>query len=168
VTDARFAPVAATALLALVAGCGEDGRANPCASAAPYLLVDTAEHRLLACEGRRLALTFGVRFGTGGVGKTREGDGKVPLGEYPLGQPRPSSKYGTFIAIGYPTPAQQKQGLTGSAVGLHGPDRRLTWLGPVNNWFDTTDGCVGLATDADMNRLAAWVSASRANAILLR
>jgi murein L,D-transpeptidase YafK len=27
-------------------------------------------------------------LGRGGVGKTREGDGKTPIGVYPLGEPR--------------------------------------------------------------------------------
>jgi murein L,D-transpeptidase YafK len=70
-----------------------------------------------------------LRIGHGGVGKTKAGDGKTPAGTYTLGQPRPSSKYGLFIPIGYPTVEQRKQGMTGGAVGVHGLDRRVKWLG---------------------------------------
>jgi murein L,D-transpeptidase YafK len=159
---------AAIAALVLVPSCGEHGHVEPCGGDAPHLLVDTAAHRLWACEGDRAAVTFGVRLGKGGVGKTREGDGKVPLGEYPLGKPRASAKYGTFIEIGYPTAEQRREGYTGGAVGVHGPERRLTWLGRVNNWLDTTDGCIGLATDSEMKRIADWITASNAKRILLR
>ena len=101
--------------------------------------------------------TFGVRLGKHGVGKRREGDGKVPIGRYPLGAPRHSDKYGLFIPIQYPTPAQRKAGYSGGSVGVHGPHRRVRWLGRLTNLFDTTDGCVGIATDDDMKAIADWV-----------
>lgn len=101
--------------------------------------------------------TFGVRLGKHGVGKRKEGDGKVPAGRYPLGAPRHSDKYGLFIPIQYPTPAQRKAGYSGGSVGVHGPHRRVKWLGRLTNLFDTTDGCVGIATDDDMKAIADWV-----------
>lgn len=155
-------------ILLLIAACADEGTPSPCSDSDPHLVVETAEHQLWLCQNGRPSMTYGIRLGTGGVGKTKEGDGKVPLGEYSLGRPRPSSKYGTFIEIGYPTDEQRGKGYTGSAVGVHGPDRRLLWLGRANNWFDTTDGCVGLATDPEMQRLSEWVTSSGARRILLR
>jgi L,D-peptidoglycan transpeptidase YkuD (ErfK/YbiS/YcfS/YnhG family) len=156
------------AVLCVIHACGDGADANPCAGPDPHVVVDTVAHQLWVCRDGQPNLTYGIRLGIGGVGKTKEGDGKVPLGEYSLGRPRQSSKYGTFVEIGYPTHVQRSKGYTGSAVGVHGPDRRLMWLGRANNWFDTTDGCVGLATDAEMKRLSDWVTSSGARRILLQ
>jgi hypothetical protein len=164
----RYVLVLAALVLCLVHACPDTAAPNPCSGAEPHLVVDTSEHRLSLCKDGRPKRTYDVRLGIGGVGKTKEGDGKVPLGDYSLARPRPSSKYGTFIQIGYPTAYQRSQGYTGNSVGLHGPDRRLTWLGRANNWLDTTDGCIGLATDAEMERLAEWVGSSGARRIVLR
>lgn len=109
------------------------------------------------CENGNAHKTYPVRLGIGGIGKTREGDQKTPLGTYVLSAPRASAKYGLFIQIGYPTEAQRKHGFTGSSIGVHGPGREFTWLGRAINLFDTTNGCVGIATDAEMQAIAQWV-----------
>jgi L,D-peptidoglycan transpeptidase YkuD (ErfK/YbiS/YcfS/YnhG family) len=132
------------------------------------LVVDTDAHRLSLCASGASIETFSVRLGRNGVGKAREGDGKTPYGRYPLADPRASTAYGTFIPIGYPTDAQHREGYTGSAVGVHGPHRRMLWAGQLVNVFDTTDGCIGIATDAEMTRLAAWVRRTRVVEIVLR
>jgi hypothetical protein len=138
-----------------------------CAGRGAHLEVDTAAHTLFLCAGAKEERAFGVRL-SGGTGKTREGDDKVPLGVYPLGAPRRSKSYGTFIPIGYPTPAQQRAGYTGGAVGVHGPDRRVRWLGRMTNLLDTTSGCVGIATDEEMAVIVVWLRKTGAARIELR
>jgi len=125
------------------------------------LVVDAKAHVLLLCEGGHPNDRFIVRLGSRGLGKSREGDKKTPLGTYPLDPPRPSPSFGTFIPIGYPTESQRRLGFTGSAVGIHGPHRRMRWAGSLTNLFDTTDGCIGVATDEEMARVAAWVRSRR-------
>jgi murein L,D-transpeptidase YafK len=132
------------------------------------IVVDTGAHRLSLCEGGKTTATYSVRIGKKGTGKTREGDGKTPLGRYPIGAAHPSAAYGQFMPIGYPTAEQRRQGYTGSAVGVHGPDRRLTWAGRLVNAFDTTDGCVGIATDEEMSAVAAWAKKAHVTEIVLR
>jgi murein L,D-transpeptidase YafK len=145
-----------------------DAAAPPCAAdPAPHVLVRAREHRLWLCEKGQPASSFSVRLARNGAGKSAAGDGKIPLGAYALGAPRVSKKYGTFIPIEYPTPAQAARGLTGGSVGIHGPDRRVRWLGRLVNVFDTTDGCIGLASDEEMTQIAAWLRAARARRIRL-
>jgi murein L,D-transpeptidase YafK len=132
------------------------------------IVVDLKEHELTLCQRTKVVETFAIRLGRGGVGKSRAGDHKTPVGTYPLGQPRSSKRYGTFIPIGYPTPEQRKKGMTGGGIGVHGPDRRVKWLGRLVNTFDSSEGCVGLATDAEMERIAKWVRAASARTIELR
>ncbi len=131
-------------------------------------MVELDKHELVLCQGGKAAAAFGVRLGHSGVGKSRAGDGKTPVGTYPLGQPRVSKQYGIFIPIGYPTAEQRKKGFTGGAVGVHGPDRRAKWLGRLVNTFDTSDGCVGLAKDEEMKRIAEWLRTAKARTIELR
>lgn len=132
------------------------------------LYVDTGAHVLLACREGRAEERFVVRLGSGGVGKKREGDKKSPLGTYALSPSRPSARFGTFVPIGYPTAEQAAAGFTGSAVGVHGPHRALRFAGRLTNALDTTDGCVGLATDEEMERLARWLHAHADATITLR
>jgi murein L,D-transpeptidase YafK len=132
------------------------------------VFVDTARHSLSLCEGGRSTASYRVRLGRNGVGKSHEGDGKTPLGRYPLGEGRISAKYGLFLPLGYPTSEQRHRGFTGGSVGVHGPDRLVRWLGPLVNTFDTTDGCVGLASDSEMREITEWVRAHGARTIVLR
>jgi hypothetical protein len=139
-----------------------------CTGEAPHLVVLAAEHRLWLCDGTQSRGSFSVRLARRGPGKTAAGDGKLPLGSYGLGPPRVSKSYGIFIPIRYPTPAQASRGYSGRDVGVHGPGRAVRWLGRLANLFDTTDGCVGLASDAEMREIAAWVKARRVRRIELR
>jgi murein L,D-transpeptidase YafK len=132
------------------------------------VVVETAKHRLALCEAGRQIAEFGVRLGRGGVGKTAEGDGKTPLGTYAMGEPRPSERFGVFIPISYPTAGQRSKGYTGGDVGVHGPHRWVRWLGSLVNTFDSSDGCVGLATDDEINRIATWVKQTHVRTIEIR
>ena len=155
-------------IVALLLAPAEALAAEPCASlSVPHLFVSATEHSLYLCRSQRTEATFSVRLARSGVGKTHEGDEKLPVGTYALGLPRRSKQYGVFIPIDYPTAAQRRRGYTGGSVGVHGPDRRVRWLGHLVNTFDTTDGCVGLATDEEMQRIASWIRRTRANTIVL-
>jgi L,D-peptidoglycan transpeptidase YkuD (ErfK/YbiS/YcfS/YnhG family) len=144
------------------------GAAQKCAAPDARIVVDLAKHTLALCDKEKLVDAFDVRLGRGGTGKTREGDGKTPVGTYSLGEPRPSNRYGIFIPIGFPTDEQKKNGYTGSAVGVHGPLRWVKWLGRLVNTFDSSDGCVGIARDSEIETIASWVRAASVSIIELR
>lgn len=141
---------------------------NECTPSDARVIVVASSHKLFLCEGIDEVNVYPVHLGRGGVGKTREGDGKVPLGVYLLGVPRPSQKYGTFIPIGYPTAQQRKQGYTGGSLGLHGPRRMFKWLGALTNLLDTTEGCVELASDEEIEQIAIWVRKTGAKYVEIR
>lgn len=145
-----------------------DATDEPCRPiASAHVLVRAREHRLYACGGGTSEQTYDVRLAHDGVGKKAEGDGKLPLGTYALGSPRASKPYGVFVPIGYPTAEQRRLGYSGGSVGIHGPDRRVRWLGRFVNSFDTTDGCVGIATDEQMAALARWIRRKRPAVIVI-
>lgn len=56
----------------------------------------------------------------------------------------------------------------GGAIGVHGPARGVRWLGRWVNTFDLTDGCVGIATDAEMKRVADFMTVHGAHEIVIR
>ncbi len=143
------------------------GAEDPCPTASTPLVLTTRSRTLWLCEAGRATAHLPVALGSAGVDKRVQGDRRTPIGTYTLGTPHPSSGYGTFIPIAYPTEAQRKQGFTGTAVGIHGPRRRFRWLGPVNAWFDWSGGCVAVADDAAIAKVVQVASRGRA-AITIR
>ncbi len=158
-SKAKWAIMAATAALGAVAystaarGSDAGTAALGCPAQGTLVVVDTGTLSMLLCENGKPAGTFAVRIGKNGTGKSREGDGKTPLGRYGLGEPRASATYGTFVPVAYPTPEQRKLGFTGSAIGVHGPDRRVDRPGVL----DATEGCVGVATKDEIKAVSTWI-----------
>jgi murein L,D-transpeptidase YafK len=145
--------------LALVIGLAgaPETKEDPCEGDEAAILINTKKHRLLLCWEHTTVGTYGVAIGKGGTPKRKRGDNKTPLGSYALGKPRPSKRYGTFIPVGYPTWKQRNRGYTGSAIGIHGPDRSFAWLGPLTILSDWTQGCIAVGTDDSIEKIAAWV-----------
>lgn len=140
----------------------------PCPARGGVVRVSTARHRLWTCANGRAEAEYPVALGTGGVGKRRQGDAKVPLGEYTLGPPRGSSQFHLFIPVGYPTALQRRNGFTGSAVGVHGPARGYEHLGSAaNTAVDWTLGCIAVGSDAEIERIAAWMRRERVSRIAI-
>lgn len=157
--------------LLLVLGCKPTAVAETsiaaCAVDGNLVVVETHAHTLWLCSERRALARMKVALGRGGLDKTREGDGRTPIGTYSLGAPRPSSRFGTFIPIGYPTAEQRARGLTGKNVGIHGPERRAMWLRSLSTWIDWTAGCVATGTDDEIAVVAAFVR-ERSPRVVLR
>jgi hypothetical protein len=124
------------------------------------VVVDTAHRTLVLCANSAAVQSFRVALGVGGLGKRRAGDNRTPLGTYPLGAPRGSAQFGTFIPVGYPTPAQVRAGFTGHAVGIHGPLRAYVGAGSYNTASDWTAGCVAVGSDEEIGSIARWLRAS--------
>jgi murein L,D-transpeptidase YafK len=161
--------VAFCVILGTLASARSAAATEACTAADRRLVVLTAENRLLLCDRRKVVAAFDVHLGRGGVGKTRQGDNKVPIGVYSLGQPRKSDKFWIFIPVGYPTPEQRKKkGYTGQDVGVHGPHRYLRWLGPLTNTVSSTAGCIGLGGNDDIEEVATWVKAMTVGTIEIR
>jgi murein L,D-transpeptidase YafK len=141
--------------------------ASECPKGEPTLLVDTAAHALKLCENGVVVKGFRVALGSGGTGKTKQGDDKTPLGVYPLGAPRPSSNFGVFIPVGYPTKEQTAKEWTGGDIGIHGPDRHFALLGSATLWVDWTAGCAAVGSDEAIQAIAAWVKAKNVVSVQL-
>jgi hypothetical protein len=132
---------------------------SSCAPRETAVVIDTRAHLLHLCDAGRVDRTFTVALGSRGVGKQREGDNKTPLGRYGLGAPRASKSFHIFVPVGYPTPAQARLGFTGGAIGIHGPPRGTATLAELAMLVaqDWTAGCIAVASDAEIEAIAAWL-----------
>ena len=160
----RAATVAAALLRAAepaVATCPASGAA---------VVVDTGQHRLWTCEDGRATGEYAVALGSGGVGKTRQGDAKVPLGEYALGAPRGSSSFHRFIPRRLPHLRAAAARVHGRRdIGVHGPSRGWDKMpASINTSTDWTLGCIAVGSDAEIDAIAAWVNGRRVRRIVVR
>jgi len=97
---------------------------------------------------------FGVSLGRGGVGHHAHGANRTPVGTFTLAEPRPSQRFGTFISFL-------------GAWGLHGPARGFRWAGRLNHLVDWTQGCIAIDSDAEIERIAAWIRREKARRIFI-
>ena len=163
-------------VLSLSAAIGGRARAElvaspPCTAGETYVHVRTQEHTLYLCEKGQTHASYAVTLGSAPGAKQRQGDRRTPLGRYRLNAPRRSDKFGWFVGVGYPTPEQRARGYTGSAVGIHGPPRKLARLGVrvpdfilAMNW---TDGCVAVGSDPEIEAIVEWLKRSKARTIVI-
>ena len=138
---------------------------GPCLARETSIVVDVEKRRLWLCKANEVSGEFPVALGRKGAGKRLAGDDKTPVGDYSLGEPRPSKQFGTFIPIGYPTEQQRKRGATGKDVGLHGPLRDFAWVGRATTSINWTRGCIAVGSDDDIDEIARWIESERPSSI---
>jgi L,D-peptidoglycan transpeptidase YkuD (ErfK/YbiS/YcfS/YnhG family) len=155
------------ALAAVAARGPAAGSVAPCPPTGTLVAVRSADHRLRLCRAGRVEGSFRVALGRGGLDKRREGDERTPVGRYALGAPRGSERFHKFVPVGYPTEAQRAEGRTGSAIGVHGPDARFSWLGGATAWVDWTNGCIAVGTRREIDTIAEWVTQAGARTIAI-
>ena len=141
---------------------------EPCEGLNTTLVVDTKNHKMWLCQENKSVGEYEVALGSGGVEKRKQGDKKTPLGEYNIGTPRPSVRFGIFIPVGYPTQEQVLNGYSGSAIGVHGPTRVFKMLGGTADCSDWTHGCIAVATDVAISEISQWVKEKKVNKIIIR
>lgn len=147
------------ALLAalLLAGCAP-ASAQSLDTDVDLIVVEKAQHRLSVYRENVLLKTYIVALGWGGLGpKTRQGDGKVPEGEYRITAHNPNSAYHLSLRIGYPTPAQRADAAArgvspGGDIMIHGLPNGRSDFGATHRTVDWTDGCIAV-TDEEIEEL---------------
>jgi murein L,D-transpeptidase YafK len=134
--------------------------AQPCTGKGTSVVVLTREQKLFVCVAGQEKAGYRVSIGKAGTGKRKKDDNKTPLGTYPLGSPRSSSRFGTFIPVGYPTAEQRSRGLSGGDIGIHGPPRAFAWAGFLTTLVDWTRGCIAVGSDSAIKEIATAVTAA--------
>ena len=115
--------------------------------------VDKSAHRMTVFANGHAIRTFAVALGRGGLEpKTRQGDGRVPEGDYAITGRNPQSAYYLSLRIGYPTPSQSAaamaQGIDpGGDIMIHGLPKGRGWVNDRHRLVDWTQGCVAVTND---------------------
>lgn len=140
-----------------------------CFGAGDSIVVLGRARKLLLCSANATVAEYDVALGQGGLYKFRVGDRRTPVGTYRMGRPSASPQYYRRIPIEFPNETQRQTGyLTVSGTRLeysgfdlliHGPSRALAPAGQAAVETDWTDGCVALATDAQIDQVIAWYTA---------
>ena len=84
----------------------------------PTIVVQTGRQFLMLCRDGNATSVFEVAFGSGGVGKSKQGDRKTPRGEYSV-SPINSPGYGRAVSVGYPNAKERSRGYTGGDILIH-------------------------------------------------
>ena len=136
----------------------------PCPARGAAIIVETAAHQMALCDAGNPVKVYRVAIGSGGVAAKRVGWAQTPLGVYSLSGPIPSSQFHVFVPLANPDPKR----FSAWAIGLHGPTRDTKDEGSLNVSVDWTLGCIAVASDAEIDEVAAWVRATRVKRIELR
>ena len=92
--------------------------------------------------------------------KQQEGDERTPEGKYYLTYKNANSAFYLSIAVSYPNDedresARQRGVEPGGDIMVHGQPNGYAWISPVSQFFNWTDGCIGLS-NKDMDKV--WES----------
>lgn len=123
------------------------------------VVVRKSESRLYLEKDGKTFASFRASFGSDPRDhKQQEGDERTPEGRYVLDSKNAESAFYRAIHISYPNAqdvasAKARGVKPGGQIMIHGQKNGLGWLAPVAQWFNWTDGCVGLS-NKDMD--AVW------------
>ena len=115
--------------------------------------VDKSDHLMTVLAKGRAVKTFNVALGSGGLApKVRQGDGRVPEGQYKIVGRNPRSAYHLSLRIGYPTSAQiaaARRGRydPGGDIMIHGLPNGQGWLKDRHRLIDWTLGCIAVTNE---------------------
>jgi murein L,D-transpeptidase YafK len=126
---------------------------------ADLVVARKSEARLYLESGGKSFASFRASFGSQPKGhKQQERDERTPEGRYVLASKSANSAFYRSIHISYPNAqdvasAQKRGAKPGGQIMVHGQKNGFGWLASVTQWFNWTDGCVGLS-NRDMD--AVW------------
>jgi hypothetical protein len=117
------------------------GLLTVCPPSGTALIVETAAHRLVPCEGGEALKEYRVAIGSGRVAKRGVGWAQTPLAVFTLARPRPSKQCHAVIPLVNP----DSKRFSAWAIGLHGPPRETKDEGALNVSSGWTWGCIAVA-----------------------
>jgi murein L,D-transpeptidase YafK len=159
--------------MALLTACAPVPGADTSASVplTTRLIVDKREHTMRAYRGDTLLREFRVALGRGGLAaKVKQGDGRVPEGEYTIDTRNPNSAFHLSLRISYPTERQIRDAAArgtdpGGDIMIHGLPNGQAKIGEFHRLVDWTEGCIAV-TNSEIEWL--WQSVPDGTPILIK
>src|SRR5258708_3769619 len=124
--------------------------ATPAAMRADRIVVEKSARTMTLMQGAKVLKTYKVALSRKPVGaKEREGDHKVPEGEYVVDSKNSHSRFHLALHISYPNAADREKARKvgvrpGGNIEIHGLDSKYAWVGGLQRQVDWTDGCIAV------------------------
>ena len=118
--------------------------------------VDKSENIMYLLDNNKVIKEYHVVFGENPKGhKEQEGDKKTPEGSYILDYKKDNSSFYRAMHISYPNKqdienATSKGVSAGGFIMVHGQRNWFSWLSPITQRFNWTNGCIAL-TNSEMD-----------------
>jgi murein L,D-transpeptidase YafK len=126
-----------------------------------HILVEKSARTMTLMHGDKIFKTYKVALSREPIGaKEREGDHKVPEGEYLIDSKNAHSRFHLALHISYPNAADRERARRlkvkpGGNIEIHGLDSKYAWVGGLHRQIDWTDGCIAV-TDSEIEEI--WAS----------
>jgi|HubBroStandDraft_6_1064221.scaffolds.fasta_scaffold319546_2 murein L,D-transpeptidase YafK len=122
------------------------------------IVIDKSTHTMMLMRDDKVWKSYKVALSRQAVGaKEREGDHKVPEGDYIVDSKHAHSRFHLALHISYPNAGDvkraQKLGVKpGGNIEIHGVDKKYEWIGDLQRQVDWTDGCIAV-TNAEIEEI---------------
>lgn len=128
------------------------------AEKADRIVVEKAARTMKLMQGDKVLKTYKVALSPEPLGaKEREGDHKVPEGQYVIDAKVPNSRFHRALHISYPNATDRerpkKLGVKpGGNIEIHGLGSKLGWVGSLQRRVDWTNGCIAV-TNSEIDEI---------------
>jgi len=125
---------------------------------ADLILVEKAQRTMRLMRGETTLKIYKVALSSQPVGaKEREGDHKVPEGQYTVDAKNAQSQFHLALHISYPNASDRERARKlgvrpGGNIEIHGLGKSYGWVGRMHTQVDWTDGCVAV-TNAEIEEI---------------
>jgi murein L,D-transpeptidase YafK len=125
---------------------------------ADRIIVEKSARTMTLMQGAKALKTYRVALSREPVGaKEREGDHKVPEGEYVIDSKNSHSRFHLALHISYPNASDRQKARKlgvrpGGNIEIHGLGSKYAWVGGLQRQVDWTDGCIAV-TNAEIEEI---------------
>ena len=125
---------------------------------ADLIVIVKSTRTMTLYRGRSVLKIYKVALSADPVGpKTREGDHKVPEGDYVIDGKIAHSQFHRALHLSYPNAQDRARARRlgvnpGGDVEIHGLPNGYAWIGSGQHMIDWTDGCIAV-TDAEIDEI---------------
>ena len=126
-----------------------------------HILVEKSARTMTLMHGDKILKRYKVALSREPIGaKEREGDHKVPEGDYVIDSKNAHSRFHLALHVSYPNAAHRERARRlkvkpGGNIEIYGLDSKYAWVGGLHRQVDWTDGCIAV-TDSEIEEI--WAS----------
>jgi len=118
---------------------------------ADFVIIEKSARTMKLKRSDEVLKTYKIALSSQPVGaKEREGDHKVPEGQYTVDAKNAHSQFHLALHISYPNAADRERAgklgvKPGGDIEMHGLGKNYSWVATMHRQMDWTDGCVAVS-----------------------